>query len=113
MSSQTNSRPSSKCNAQNTNGGDNVSIPSSSASLSQPARGSNEAFLAIERNENDGAKASAQPASRGNPELSASSFDHTASPGAGDWQIGETTDGRAVYSTVTGDVKVEFQKRNW
>ncbi|KAG8909123.1 hypothetical protein FRC01_007116 [Tulasnella sp. 417] len=50
------------------------------------------------------------------PELSDFDFDFTASPGAEEWQIGETTDGRAVYSTVGGaavGVTVEFQKWAW
>ncbi|KAG8897437.1 hypothetical protein FRC00_004264 [Tulasnella sp. 408] len=114
MFPQTNSRSSSMLKPQGTNGVGNASTPSSSAPLSQPARGGSEASLAIARNESDGAKASARPAPRGcNPELSDSNFNHAASPGSEDWQIGETPDGRAVYSTVSGDVTVEFQKRNW
>ncbi|KIO30805.1 hypothetical protein M407DRAFT_20132 [Tulasnella calospora MUT 4182] len=49
-------------------------------------------------------------------ELSEFDFDFTASPGAEEWQIGETADGRAVYSTVEGagaGVTVEFQKWDW
>ncbi|KAG9039026.1 hypothetical protein FS837_001069 [Tulasnella sp. UAMH 9824] len=50
------------------------------------------------------------------PELSDFDFDFTASPGAEDWQVGETADGRAVYSTVSASgvgVAVEFQKWDW
>ncbi|KAG8963379.1 hypothetical protein FRC00_006685 [Tulasnella sp. 408] len=50
------------------------------------------------------------------PELSDFGFDFAASPGAEAWQIGETTEGCAVYSTVDGTgvrVTVEFQRWDW
>lgn len=49
------------------------------------------------------------------PEVSDFEFDFTASPGAEEWQIGETGDGCAVYSAVGARVAatVEFQKWDW
>lgn len=50
----------------------------------------------------------------GKPELS--DLNWTSSPGAEEWEIGQTADGRAVYSTVNGvgaGVTVEFQKWDW
>ncbi|KAG9008539.1 hypothetical protein FRB90_008813 [Tulasnella sp. 427] len=40
-------------------------------------------------------------------------FDFTAAPGADEWHIGGTADGRATYSTADRTVKVEFQKWDW
>ncbi|KAG8895238.1 hypothetical protein FRC00_007716 [Tulasnella sp. 408] len=50
------------------------------------------------------------------PELSDLDFDFTASPGADEWQISETADGCAMYSTIDvsgAGVTVEFQKWDW
>ncbi|KIO28510.1 hypothetical protein M407DRAFT_22254 [Tulasnella calospora MUT 4182] len=112
MSPQTNSRSSSKVNAQSTTGVGKFSPPSNSASGPQPARGSSELHLAqlVEGHENDGVKASAPAPQVWEPGLSDLGLDFTATPGAEEWQIGRTTDGRAVYSTVGGGVTIEFQK---
>ncbi|KIO28892.1 hypothetical protein M407DRAFT_21969 [Tulasnella calospora MUT 4182] len=43
-------------------------------------------------------------------------FDFTLSPGAEEWHSSQTTDGRAVYSTVdavSAGVTIEFQKWDW
>ncbi|KAG8963380.1 hypothetical protein FRC00_006686 [Tulasnella sp. 408] len=50
------------------------------------------------------------------PELSDLDFDFTASPGADEWQIGETADGCAMYSTINvsgAGVTVELRKWDW
>ncbi|KAG8945714.1 hypothetical protein FRC04_000573 [Tulasnella sp. 424] len=47
----------------------------------------------------------------GRPE--STEFDFTLSPGAEQWQLNQTADGRAVYSTVDAGVTVEFQKWDW
>ncbi|KAG8901453.1 hypothetical protein FRC00_006994 [Tulasnella sp. 408] len=50
------------------------------------------------------------------PEILDFDFDFTTSPGADEWQIGGTAEGRAVYSTVGATsvgVTVEFQKWDW
>ncbi|KAG8893041.1 hypothetical protein FRC01_013807, partial [Tulasnella sp. 417] len=52
-----------------------------------------------------------QASQRGSPELL--EFDFTLSPGAEEWLSSQTTDGRAVYSTVdrvSAGVTIEFQK---
>ncbi|KAG8902488.1 hypothetical protein FRC00_005951 [Tulasnella sp. 408] len=76
----------------------------------------------VERCQNDGGEASnhldtpLKAPQEWEPELSDFAFDFTASPGAEEWQIGETADGCAVYSTFGSrgaGVTIEFQKWDW
>ncbi|KAG8899293.1 hypothetical protein FRC01_010598 [Tulasnella sp. 417] len=103
---------------------DKVSPPSNGASKTLPGEGYIPGRLEkpVERCQNDGEEAPdrlvapMKTPQEWEPELSDFDFDFTASPGAEEWQIGETADGRAVYSTAGGaavGVTVEFQKWAW
>ncbi|KAG9039025.1 hypothetical protein FS837_001068 [Tulasnella sp. UAMH 9824] len=103
---------------------DKGSSPSDTASKPLPAEQQvqRRSEKHVERCQNDGEEAPNHLATpleapqEWEPELSDFAFDFTASPGAEEWQIGETADGCAVYSTLGGGgagVTVEFQKWDW
>ncbi|KAG8894339.1 hypothetical protein FRC01_013028, partial [Tulasnella sp. 417] len=100
---------------------DKVSSPPNDPSKGLPAEGYIPGRLEkpVERCQNDGEEASdrlvapMEAPQEWEPELSDFDFDFTASPGADEWQIGETANGCAVYSTAGGTavgVTIEFQK---
>lgn len=122
MPQRTNSYPSLESSTQAITDVDKISPPPKSTSKPLPAAKEDNSHRRrrAPRCENNGEKAPERPdtpcqAPQGwEPELP--DFDWTASPGADEWKIGQTVDGCAVYSAVTGTgvgVTVEFQKWDW
>ncbi|KAG8962234.1 hypothetical protein FRC00_009965 [Tulasnella sp. 408] len=124
MSQSINSPSSPKINLHATVDVGKVYPPSNTASKRLPEEGNihSRSTKHVERCQNDGEGAQdrldapLETPQEWEPEISDFDFDFTASPGAEAWQISETTEGCAVYSTVDGTgvgMTVEFKRWDW
>ncbi|KAG9040553.1 hypothetical protein FS837_000464 [Tulasnella sp. UAMH 9824] len=124
MSQSINSSKSPKTDLDAIANGDKVNPPLNTVSKPRPAEGcvQSRSVKHFNRCQNDGEGAQDRLDTHlGAPlewelEISDFDFDFTASPGAEEWQIGDSADGCAVYSTVgttAVGVNVEFQKWDW